>query len=1288
MADQMKQYEIVFMLKAALDSSMNNFSALGGKIKELEEKVRGYQDTIGKIDSFRKQQDELQRLEQKYAKTNASLTDATQRFNDATTKVKAANQEYQSHSEKVDKLTVSIANEKAAIADISAKLKQEGADTKALSQAKAEHQAKLASLNAELVKEKQELGNSKKALEEATRAEKAAQEQKNALQKTSDQLKEKIGKERDALRTTSEALRKMGVDTTRLDEEVKRLNQDMGAAKNELERFTAIRDGITGLADQFMVMSSAARMVLPALNQINGFFKDSLNLAAELQYTMSAVEAISGASASDMTKLTAVAKQMGATSRYTALDAANALKQMALAGWEAEGMAAALPGVVNLAAAADEDLSEMTRILVDGMNAFGMSGTENARKFADVLAKSATSSSTTVLQLGRALEACQGTAGNLGYTIEDVGTVLAAMANNGIKASVAGTALNTLLTRLSGGIKDAEELMQGMGVSMYNAQGQAKPLLEFINDLRDGFKQFGDNARDAQTAAYKLAGMRGMKGLLSIINMSDEAWEKLCADVSEYAGAAEQIAGISMDNYKGQLYLLSSAWDALKTSVGEKFLPSATAALRVLTDITSGVDGFVQSHGDLVRFIAGVTVSLGGMLSALTGISVIVGILKFAFTTLGITSLAAVAGTFGVIGVAALTLGAAFASLTREMDAAREAEVKISRQLKSSAENYRRNVTAINEEESSVRSLAAQLQELAAKSNKTAVEQEWISRICDQLNEKIPELSLRYIEEADSVKGLTDSLDDYIRNIYEAKRREEDFAKAESLYAAIQNTKDAIKTAEIELAEFRSQAGKPIQTGGVMGLSLGEQKNFSLLATITRLKNQLDALQEEYDALKLKIYGVDKVQEGAEESAISFSGALKNILTTVSSLSEAYEKAHEEAVKSVTGQFQLWDKVETVGAKKPKELLDAIKEQTKYWENYNKNLSYLSGLTPEIEGLSGVLAELTSAGPTPETAARLEGMANAAKNHTGEVWNIAEAYQALSKAEADTVSATEQITLDLPGRLNQMEQDVINAIEGMKQEDLAKDSAEATVNAFINQASEMTASVESQFGSLGTSAANALEGSLERIVVKLNNVIYRAKAAENAVKTAAQSANGYAPTSGVLREQYVSNMKRDMEQKTNQYASGTNYAASGLALVGEEGPELMFMRGGERVLPAYETERILRQTDALRERRTQIINEYAALRETMRQYEPDAYRYEPATGGGALDLIPYSAPRAGNRDGGNVTVNLSVAYHVSADGGNTADLKRAFRENDGELKKLVVSAVREYQRNQRRRAYL
>ena len=140
----------------------------------------------------------------------------------------------------------------------------------------------------------------------------------------------------------------------------------------------------------------------------------------------------------------------------------------------------------------------------------------------------------------------------------------------------------------------------------------------------------------------------------------------------------------------------------------------------------------------------------------------------------------------------------------------------------------------------------------------------------------------------------------------------------------------------------------------------------------------------------------------------------------------------------------------------------------------------------------------------------------------------------------------------------------------------------------------------------------------------------------------------------------------------NRYAAGTNYAASGLALVGERGPELMLMRGGERVIPANETERIFRQAVAMRK--------YAAMTET--------YRYESATDGGSLDLIPYSAPRGGSQDGGNVTVNLSVEYHVNADGGNMADLKRAFRENDGELKRLIVSAVLEYQRNQRRRAYL
>ena len=1320
MADGMRTYEIVFMMKAALDSSMQNFSATGGQLKKLEEEVQGYQKALREIDAYQTHAGAVKDLEEKQAglkeqirENNAVFAEATEAVRQAdqavreheaqiralkdaiqdqktaqaslkaedrerAQRIRELNASVSAHEDKIRDLNGAIQEEEAHIKKLDAALKEEGADTGKINAEIAGHKARIEELNAalktetaerdrtkaqiqeektartalgtelarnkakqeeirkELGKEGQALKESKAALDQKRAAEQDALKTKDALQKSSDQLREKLKGEKAAMQETAGALDRMGVGTADLDKKAEALQQDLAKTNAELERIAERRNTFISLANSATVFRSALDTIRPAAEASYRFFRESVDIAADLEYTMSSVEAVSGATEAEMARLTAVAKEMGATTRYTAMDAATALKQMALAGWETEGMVSALPGVVHLAAAADEDLAAMTGIVVDGMNALNMSGTADAQKFADVLAKAATSSSTSVAQLGTALQAVQGTAGNLGYTIQDVATVLAGMANNGIKASTAGTALNTLLTRLSGGVEAAEKKMQELGVSMYDAAtGQAKPLLQFIGELREAFKGFGDDAKSAQTAAYILAGMRGMKGLLSITNMSDEAWQQLCQDVSMYGGAAERIAGISMDNFTGQVYLLTSAWDALRTSIGEKFLPMATAGAKIVTELDTGLDRFVQDHGAVVRFLGGTMGAFLGLSTAATAAAGAVQIFSFAMNTLKVSEAVGLGGALGALALAAAAVGVAVAAMGEQEKTAVTAAAALRKEQEKTAESYQESVEAIDEEARSTGHLVDQLRELMASEEKTAGEKRLIVRLCQELNETIPDLALAYDEESDSLRGLTGDLDAYAEALYEARRREADLDRMMDLYAQIRETEEVLEDAQTALEGYREEYERlqsDINTPTGL-LFMGRDNIETYEDLVERLTSDLARMREEYDALEKSVGGSADDLAEASSGVAAMETALEGAKTRLTQLSDAYDKALEAARESVQGQYKLWEEAAEIEAKSVKAATDAIRSQTDQWRQYAEDLHYLQTLTPEIDGLGDALATLADG--SADSMGMVRSMAEEAREGSGKVYEMAQSYQEL-QAEQERASETmAEVASQVEVKTAEMVEDVREAVQEMKQEGLAAESARATMDAFLTAISEYEGRAAAAASRVGEAAANALNAKLSAMDASVSAAVSRASTTVSntvgrlnaqvaaAAQKAAKSANGYLPASAL-----------------RGYASGTDQAAPGLAMVGEQGPELMILRGGERILDASETRRLRVETERSRAAAPDLFQAAGAqdggsfladltrarqIRDALREIGPAAVRPIPGYASGTGSASPGPA---------------------------------------------------------------
>lgn len=328
---------------------------------------------------------------------------------------------------------------------------------------------------------------------------------------------------------------------------------------------------------------------------------DTVKTYADFEAAMSEVKAISGATSEEFAQLTEKANQMGVVTKFTASESAEAFKYMAQAGWDAKEMMDGIEGLMSLAAASGEDLGTTSDIVTDALTAFGMAAKDSGR-FADVMAMAANATNTDVAKMGDTFKYVAPVAGALGYSIEDTAVAIGLMANNGIKASQAGTSLRSLLTNLTHPVGQAADAIEELDISITNADGSVKPLSQTLQELRSKFSALSEAER-AQYAAM-LAGQEGMSGLLAIVNASEQDFASLTDQINNSSGAAEEMADIMMDNLAGKFELFTGALDSMKMSLGERFKPYLMDALEWLTDKVPDVENaLLTAMNSFDRFV-------------------------------------------------------------------------------------------------------------------------------------------------------------------------------------------------------------------------------------------------------------------------------------------------------------------------------------------------------------------------------------------------------------------------------------------------------------------------------------------------------------------------------------------------------------------------------------------------------------------------------------------------------------------------------------------------------------
>ena len=429
------------------------------------------------------------------------------------------------------------------------------------------------------------------------------------------------------------------------EEELRRLQQEAETTSSVLskideagKKFEKVGDTITG----------AGKAIMPVSSAVAGLGAVSIKTSADFDSAMSQVAAVSGATGDEFDALREKAREMGAKTKFSASEAADAMNYMAMAGWKTEDMLSGIEGIMNLAAASGEDLATTSDIVTDALTAFGLSAQDSGH-FADLLAAASSNANTNVSMMGETFKYCAPIAGALGYTAEDTAEAIGLMANAGIKSSQAGTSLRTIMTRLQGELELSGEALGDVTIQTANADGSMREFSDIIADCRSAFSKMTESEKAA--AAETLVGKNAMSGFLALMNAAPGDIEKLesaistCSDeVDGYSGAAEKMAAVMQDNLNGQITILKSQLQELAISFGDALMPAVRKVVTAVQGFVDKLNGMSESQRNTILRIGMLVAALGPFLVILGTCISKVGIAMQGFVKL--------AGSFGKLKVA------------------------------------------------------------------------------------------------------------------------------------------------------------------------------------------------------------------------------------------------------------------------------------------------------------------------------------------------------------------------------------------------------------------------------------------------------------------------------------------------------------------------------------------------------------------------------------------------------------------------------------------------------------
>lgn len=413
-----------------------------------------------------------------------------------------------------------------------------------------------------------------------------------------------------------DALQREIVET---EQDLKNLETQANQSATAVQKIAATGEKFKTVGDN---ISSAGQKLLPVTAGVTALGTASVTTAANFESSMSQVQAtmgitkdsmskVNGQSVNTMDTLSKLAKKMGAETAFSASECAEALNYLALAGYDTEQMCNTLPTVLNLAAAGDIALADASDMVTDAMSALGM-GVDEAETMVDQMAKTASTTNTSVAQLGEGILTIGATAKSIKGGTAELNTALGILANNGIKGAEGGTHLRNIILSLQNPTDKAAAQMEALGISVYDSEGNMRSMNDILGDL--------NKSMDGMTSAEKsnIIGTIFNKTDLSSVNAllanTGETWDSLQKSITESGGAAQQMADTQLDNLQGQITILKSALEGLAISFGELLMPAIKQIVGWVQKFVDWLNGLSEGTKKTVVMIALLAAALGPVL--------------------------------------------------------------------------------------------------------------------------------------------------------------------------------------------------------------------------------------------------------------------------------------------------------------------------------------------------------------------------------------------------------------------------------------------------------------------------------------------------------------------------------------------------------------------------------------------------------------------------------------------------------------------------------------------------
>ncbi len=910
---------------------------------------------------------------------------------------------------------------------------------------------------------------------------------------------------------------------------------------------------------------------------ITGVAKTTDLTDEELADMSDAIKAMSTEIPASTTEIAAVAEAAGqlGIQKDALLDFTRVMTMLGTAtNMTAEDAATALARFANITGMSADNYDRLGAVFVDLGNNFATTESE-------------------ITQMGTRLAS----GGKLaGLTEPQIMALAAAMSSVGIEAEAGGTAMTQTLNAIEKAVATGEDSLQsfadvaGMSADsfaeMWNTDALGA-LTAFIRGLGNLDEQ-GESAvlvlEDLGLTGIRQSNMLKSLALAadqmdSAVQTANTAWDENIALTNE--------ANKRYATTQSKLDMMQNAYNNLKVAVGDAFTPALRDAYDAGTDVLNVLGEFVQENPALVKGVATFTGVVGGATVALTAyaaISKVIKALDIATTfggmagpiMLGVTAVAALAG--GIVAMADAAEDRAAPSVKELTEAARD----MNEALTDAKSGFDDSVGSTMATATVAEQYIDRLKELDSVGEKTTAQQQEYHGILMKLVETIPELSSYIDLENDSIDGGTAALkantDAWVENaraqayqnelseiyakyadveIERAKRRAELTDAEEAAHEATQAYNDALAKQNALYAEAQKKADAYYEETGVLRDAeyfLGDEinavndevtdANIAWIEAATHVTNLKEAIEEDNNALSAadeEIQAVTDAYESLTEATDDSTEATENasrgqtelnteissVKERVEALQQAYQEAYKAAAESVQGQYALWQQADSIVATSASSINSNLQGQITHWQTYNDNLASLRDRAGDIEGLTEMIGSFADG--SSDSVNAVAGMAAASDE---ELAAMVESWNKLREEQNKAAEDIADFRTGFSETMDAISGDLEATIDDMDLGTEAAEAGRATIQGFIDGATGMLPTVQSAYSQLGYAALAALSRNMQN-----NNSV-----------ASSRRMSGF-----------------------SRYASGTTSAETGLALVGEEGPEFVMMHGGEAVLNAADT---------------------------------------------------------------------------------------------------------------------